>query len=158
MISPDTFRACMGRFATGVTVVTTRAGDQVHGMTVNSFTSVSLHPPLVLFCPNKLTRTLELIREGGVFAINVLAEEQKDLCLRFAGMTELEDRFVGLAHQPGPATGCPLFSQALAHLECRKVDEREAGDHVIVVGEVIGLDYHDGRPLLFYSSGYPRLA
>ena len=77
MISPDTFRACMGRFATGVTVVTTRAGDQVHGMTVNSFTSVSLHPPLVLFCPNKLTRTLELIREGGVFAINVLAEEQK---------------------------------------------------------------------------------
>ncbi len=150
------FRKCLGRFATGVTVVTTRVEDRIHGMTVNSFTSVSLVPPLILFCPKNGTRTFEMLKSSGVYAVNVLSGEQAYISERFAGMlTDDADRFAGLGHTPGPLTGCPLLTGCLAHLECRLVDHHRAGDHNICVAEVIGLSAPgEGDPLLYYSGNY----
>ncbi len=157
MIDAQLFRACLGRFATGVTVVTSQYGQERHGMTVNSFTSVSLDPPLVLFCPFQGARIMELIEKSQVFAISVLSEEQMEHCQRFAGQTELEDRFQGLECQQGQ-TGCPLFKGSLAHLECRVHQTHPAGDHTLVVGEVLTLECQEGQPLLFFSGTYPKLA
>lgn len=152
------FRKCLGKFSTGVTVVTSRDGDRIHGMTVNSFTSVSLVPPLVLFCPKRGTRTLDLMKNSGVYAVNILSCDQAFISERFAGMsTDDDDRFAGLEYTEGPMTGCPLLTGSLAHLECRVVDQHKAGDHFICVGEVIGLAIHpeaDVAPLLYHSGNY----
>ncbi|MEW6279024.1 MAG: flavin reductase family protein [Candidatus Eremiobacterota bacterium] len=149
----------MGRFATGVTVVTTAAEGRYHGMTANSFTSVSLAPPLVLFCAGHGTRTLEMIRRSGVYAVNVLADHQARVSERFAGfLPEETDRFEGLAFRPGPLTGCPLLEGALVSLECRLVEARPTGDHDVLIAEVVDLDCRDSdRPLLYYSRNYYTL-
>lgn len=153
-----TFRKCLGRFSTGVTVVTSRDQDRIHGMTVNSFTSVSLVPPLVLFCPKNGTRTLDLMKNSGVYAVNILSCEQAWISERFAGMsTDDDDRFAGIEYSEGPLTGCPLLSGCLAHLECRMTDHHKAGDHNICVAEVVGLAVHaetDLAPLLYFSGNY----
>lgn len=156
VIEPAEFRQGLGKFATGVTVVTTRLGDELHGMTVNSLSSVSLEPPLVLFCASVGTRTLELIEQSKHYAVNVLSEDQADLCRLFA--SKEEKRFERFPYTPGPFTGCPLLAGCLANFECRLVASYPGGDHVILLAEVIGLTYRDGRPLLFFASGFPRLA
>lgn len=152
------FRKCLGKFSTGVTVVTSRDGDRIHGMTVNSFTSVSLVPPLVLFCPKKGTRTLDLMKNSGVYAVNILSGEQAWISERFAGMsTEDDDRFVGVEYTNGPLTNCPLLEGCLAHLECRVMEQHKAGDHFICVAEVIGLALHpeaELAPLLYHAGNY----
>lgn len=154
------FRRAMSRFATGVTVVTVRAGERLHGMTVNSFASVSLDPPLVLWCAEKGARTLRLIEESGVYAVSILAEDQQDLSQRFATRSsEGEDRFAGVAWSPGPATGCPLLTGALATLECRMVHEYEAGDHRILIARVEAMEIAPtGQPLLYFGSRYRLLS
>jgi len=154
MIDSDTFRSVLGRFASGVTIVTTRddkGGD--HGMTVSAFCSVSLDPPLVLICADKKSNTLPLIREGGVFAINVLARDQQELSNRFAVKKDEDKRFDGLEFDRG-RTGAPLLRGVAVNIDCRVVAEHDAGDHVIFLGEVQEVRSFDREPLLHFRGGY----
>jgi flavin reductase (DIM6/NTAB) family NADH-FMN oxidoreductase RutF len=144
-------------WATGVTIVTARAGDRVHGMTVSAFTEVSLDPPLVLVCIDRTSSTQPIIAEGGGFAVNILARGQEELAKRFASNEAEDRRFLDLDCEAG-ATGAPLLVGSIASLDCRLETAHEAGDHIIYVGEVVGLHLSDGDPLLFYNRGYCGLA
>ena len=154
---PGIFRQTLGRFATGITIVTAcDAQGSPHGLTVNSFTSVSLAPPLVLFCIGKTSQSLESIMAANSFAINILSAEQEVISTRFA--SRLESRFDGVDWVPG-VTGSPLLAGALATLDCRKHQTVEAGDHYILIGEVMATAFHDDAdPLLYFASKYRRLA
>ncbi|MBI3929261.1 MAG: flavin reductase family protein [Armatimonadetes bacterium] len=145
------FRRTLGRFASGVVVVTTGRGEERRGMTASSFTSVSLDPPLVLFCVQNHSGTLAAIEQNGTFAVNVLAEDQQATCFQFAGRSD--DKFSGQSFRPGPETGAPLLEGALARLECRLSQVVPAGDHQIVIGEVLGMDRTPpgNHPLLFWG-------
>jgi flavin reductase (DIM6/NTAB) family NADH-FMN oxidoreductase RutF len=145
------------RWATGVTIVTARAGDRIHGMTVSAFTEVSLEPPLVLVCVDRTANTQHVIAEGGSFAVNILAREQESLAVRFASDGAEDRRFSNVQCTTG-ATGAPLLAGSVASLDCRLETAHEAGDHIIYVGEVVGLHLSDGEPLLFYNRGYRGLA
>lgn len=156
-VEAEAFKHALARWATGVTVVTTRAGERVHGMTVSAFTEVSLDPPLVLVCADKSSNTHPLIAEGGVFAVNVLAQGQDALSNRFASKKDEERRFEGLRCERG-TTGAPLLPGALAHVDCRVVTSHDAGDHVIYLGSVEEVRTSDGEPLLYYRGSYRALA
>ncbi len=158
MIDPKVFRNVMGNFATGVNVVCSKDGDDYCGMTVNSFTSVSLEPPLVLFCPHHGAYALPKIQEHKVFSVNILASHQKSLCGIFAGKVPPEERFKGLDYSLGSVTGCPLLEGCLAHLECRLWAQYNGGDHEILVGEVVSMAVGDGEPMLFFRGQFPTLA
>jgi flavin reductase (DIM6/NTAB) family NADH-FMN oxidoreductase RutF len=151
------FKSVLRRWASGVTIVTTRAGERVLGMTASSFASVSLDPPLVLVCADKRAHTQPLIEESGVFAVNVLSAEQRELSHRFATTGNEALRFEGIESRVGP-TGAPWLPGALAVLDCRVVAAHDAGDHVIYVGEVEAAEYADDRePLLYFDARYHRL-
>jgi flavin reductase (DIM6/NTAB) family NADH-FMN oxidoreductase RutF len=145
------------RRATGVTIVTARVGDRVHGMTVSAFTEVSLEPPLVLVCIDKAAKTQSLIEEGGAFAVNILARGQEPLAQRFASKDEEDRRFSDLECEIG-ATGAPLLAGSVAQLDCRLESAHESGDHTIYIGEVIDVRLSDGDPLVFYDRDYRGLA
>ncbi len=149
------FRTILGHFATGVTVVTGHGPDGPSGMAANSFTSVSLDPPLVAFCAAYSSSTWPLIQAGGHYCVNVLSDKQEDVCRRFAAKDT--DRFLGVGWKPAES-GCPILDDVLAWIDCAIEAEHAAGDHVIVVGRAIGMDVAaDGRPLLFYRGGYGNL-
>jgi flavin reductase (DIM6/NTAB) family NADH-FMN oxidoreductase RutF len=142
------FRQVMGRFATGVTVVTTVERDIVHGMTANGFLSVSLRPPLVLVSLGRC-RMNEMLPRSGRYGVSVLSDDQQSFAAHFA------------AQKPSPVEptftwrqGLPLLDGALAHLVCRVVDVHRAGDHVLWIGEVEYLDHRDAEPLLFYTGRF----
>ena len=144
-----------GRFATGITIITTLGADQApHGMTANSFTSVSLAPPLVLFCVDHRAGILPHFRGSKYFAINVLNENQQQLSAHFARPGH--DRFDGVSWQPGHG-GVPLLPDVLATLECAVTQRLEAGDHDIFIGEVLQAHWREGRPLLYFASRYRKL-
>ena len=146
------FRQVLGHFATGVSVITTTLKGEPHGFTCQSFTSVSLDPPLVAFLPNVTSSTMPAIREAGIFCVNILNEDQETLCRSFASKDG--DRWQGVGWMPGP-TGSPILSDVLAWIDCRLEQEIEAGDHLIVIGRVVELKaVHRGRPLLFYRGGF----
>ncbi|WP_243095095.1 flavin reductase family protein [Thermus thalpophilus] len=151
-LDPRLFRQTLGRFATGVTVVSVRTGEGVHGMTANAFLSVSLDPPLVLVSVDRRARTHGLLLEAGRYGVSVLAEGQRDLSDHFAG------RGVGEA-QPvwREVLGVPLLEGALAHVVARVVEAHPAGDHTLFIGEVEHLGYGEGRPLLFFGGRYHGL-
>ena len=152
------FKTLLRRWASGVAIVTTRAGERVAGMTATSFTSVSLEPPLVLVCADKKALTLPVLEDAGVFAVNVLAEDQHELSARFALSGNEALRFEGLVCRSGP-TGSPWLPETLAVLDCRTVATHDAGDHVILVGEVEAAECDERRaPLLYYDAAYRRLA
>ena len=152
------FKTLLRRWASGVAIVTTRAGERVAGMTATSFTSVSLEPPLVLVCADKKALTLPVLEDAGVFAVNVLAEDQHELSARFALSGNEALRFEGLVCRSGP-TGSPWLPETLAVLDCRTVATHDAGDHVILVGEVEAAEWDERRaPLLYYDAAYRRLA
>lgn len=155
-VDPWEFRRVVGRFATGVTVATTVADGVPHGMTVNSLTSVSLDPVLVLICVDRDARFLPPLVQSGQWAVSVLGEDMAALSNSFARRPAPEaDQFAGVAVRPGPVTGAPVFEGALAVLECRTWATYDGGDHVIVVGEVLSLDAtDDGDPLVYYEGGY----
>ncbi len=155
-VSRDLFRKTLGRWASGVTIVTSRHEDQVHGMTVSAFCSVSLDPALVLVCADKTSDTHPVIRDGGVFAVNLLAEGQEELSNRFASDKDEHRRFEGLDCTPGP-TGCPHIPGAVATLDCRVVEAVDAGDHIVYIGEVAGAELTDRPPLLYFDGAYRRL-
>jgi flavin reductase (DIM6/NTAB) family NADH-FMN oxidoreductase RutF len=146
-------RDALGCFATGITVVTTRATDgEPVGLTVNSFNSVSLTPPLVLFSIDRTTRTFNNVTSANHFAINVLCEEQRDLSQRFARREP--DRWQGIAFTDG-ASGVPLLDGCLASFECERAATHDGGDHVIVIGRVVGFRHAArGRPLLYFRGQY----
>jgi len=154
------FRSTMGAFATGVTVVTTVGHDELYGMTVNAFSSVSLDPPLVLICVNKSSRGHQLIRRSAVLSVNVLAAGQTDLARRFAARDRPRgwQALAGVPFGRG-ANGCPVIEGAAAHIDCEARRMYAAGDHVIVVGAVIGMSNEpDAVPLLFHRGRYRVLA
>ena len=152
-------RQVLGCFATGVTVVTT-GGEHPRGMTVNSFASVSLNPPLILYSSTP-GQTLEGVKASRHFAVNILAHSQLELARRFAGQTQIaeHDRFDGVDWRPG-ASGSPLLGGALGILECRVWQIVPAGDHDILIGEVLELHRSSdaAAPLLFYRGSFPELA
>lgn len=155
---PSAFRRVMGQFATGVTVITVQHGDHVHGMTANAFTSVSLDPPLVLFCVTRTARMAALIREVRGFAINILAEHQQDVSRQFAGSRK-DDPAQAVSLQHGPVA--PLIDGALAAISCTTEAIHEGGDHWIVVGRVVNvhepLQGPSRDPLVFFRSRYQEL-
>jgi flavin reductase (DIM6/NTAB) family NADH-FMN oxidoreductase RutF len=146
------FRQALGQFATGVAVVTTRAEDGRRvGVTANSFSSLSLDPPLVLWCLARDAPSRTAFAAATHFAINVLAADQHHLSRQFA--TPSEDKFAGVAVQDGRA-GVPLLEGVLAHFLCRNVRQVDAGDHVIVIGQVEHYETFEGEPLVFHSGAY----
>lgn len=153
------FRRVLGQFATGVTVVTTRHEGVPQGMTANSFSSVSLDPPLVLFCADKRARSGMLVGAAGCFAVNVLAEEQRHLSDLFAGKGTDEQRRALLDEIGQDAvTGAPLLPGVLGWLDCRLERVLDAGDHVVYFGEVVAAGGGDrAAPLLYFRSSYRRL-
>jgi flavin reductase (DIM6/NTAB) family NADH-FMN oxidoreductase RutF len=154
-IHPKLFRRACGRFATGITVATLIGTDGLpHGMTVNSFTSVSAVPPLVLVCVDYSSNLLPHFRAARHFGVSVLNEDQQDLSNRFA--TKGQDRFGGTPWDPG-VTGVPLIPGALARMECEIRNVVEAGDHAVFIAEVLRTDIADGRPLLFFDSAYRKI-
>ena len=151
---PATFRTVLGHFATGVAIVTAIDGDEPVGMACNSFTSVSLEPPLVLFCAAKSSSTWPRIQASGKWAANILDDDGEEICRLFA--QKGADRFARIAYTLG-RTGSPILEDALAFVDCETIAEHDAGDHVIVVGRVLELGYQpEGKPLLFYRGGYGR--
>jgi 3-hydroxy-9,10-secoandrosta-1,3,5(10)-triene-9,17-dione monooxygenase reductase component len=157
-LEPDgpAMRTVLGHFATGITVVTAIDGDEPVGMACNSFTSVSLEPPLVLFCAAKSSTTWPRIQRAGRWAANILGIGGEELCRTFA--MKGADRFDGVRWAPG-ASGAPIIDGALAYVDCVTDAEHDAGDHVIVVGRVLRLGYTPGgSPLVFYRGGYGRFA
>ena len=146
------FRNALGQFVTGVTVVTTRTGDGAPvGITINSFTSVSLDPPMVLFCLDSRSRYLAAFEEGGSFAVHVLAADQRDWSVRFAGSG---DRWNGVGSTAWE-TGAPIIEGCLAVFECTLDSVHGGGDHKILVGRVIRLSSGDDRrPLAFHLGRY----
>ncbi|MGI9033981.1 MAG: flavin reductase family protein [Acidimicrobiales bacterium] len=149
------FRQVLGHYATGVTVVTTADGGEPAGLSVNSFTSVSLAPPLVAFCVARQSSTWPRIRATGRFCVNILSEDQEDLCRAFA-VHGGQDKFRGVGWRPAES-GAPIVAGALAWVDCTVYAEQVAGDHIIVVGQVGDMGVaHEGRPLVFYRGGYGR--
>ena len=153
-IAPASFRAVMGRWATGVSVVTSRAGAEDAGLTVNALLSVALEPPSVLVSLQRDVDTLPVLRRSGVFAVNLLGAKQRSLSERFARTAPSEEKFREVALHRG-STGAPLLDGALACLECRLVSMTPAFDHVLVVGEVVRIEEGaDDAPLLFFRGRY----
>ena len=155
-IDPLSLRAACARFTTGVTVATVLAHDgEPHGFTANSFTSVSCCPPLILICIDHRTTALHHFRANPLFGINVLAENQRDISIRFS--QRQANRFEGIPWRLSDR-GIPVLEGVLATLECSATQVVDAGDHTIFIGEVFRADWRDGRPLLYYASGYRALA
>jgi len=154
-LTKEHFRRVMGQFATGVTVVTTRLGDEVHGLTANAVCSVSLEPLLVLVCVDHAADTHALLEESGVFAVNILSHDQEDLSRLFAGPTEEKaGRLEALGYRTA-VTGAPIIDGCLAYLDCRVVAAYPGGDHTIFVGQVEEAEIgEDASPLLFFRGHY----
>ena len=145
-------RQCLGKFATGVTVVSCRDQDgKPCGITANSFSSVSLEPPLVLWNIAKVSKSLRAYLAAEHFAINVLSNQQQSLASHFA---KSENGLFGdIGYRDSPQN-VPVLSDTLAHLECRTHDIHDCGDHHIIIGDVINFELSDSEPLIFYSGNY----
>lgn len=155
MIDPALFRSVLGRFASGVTVVTARdAAGEDHGMTVSAFCSLSLAPLLVLICVERSAVLHDVLDQARQLAVNMLSSEQESLSRRFS--ENIDNRFDGIGYTRG-VTGCAILEGILAYLECDIVARYPGGDHTIIVGEVIAAAAHLERPLLYYRGGYAQL-
>jgi 3-hydroxy-9,10-secoandrosta-1,3,5(10)-triene-9,17-dione monooxygenase reductase component len=149
------FRSVLGHFATGVTIITAMDGEEPVGMAANSFTSLSLDPPLILFCVAHTSSTWPRIEAAGTFAVNILGEGHEELSNLFA--QKGADRFSATPWRVG-VSGAPVLEEAIAYLDCRFEAEHPGGDHKIIVGRVLDLDVREGaRPLLFFRGGYQRM-
>ncbi len=151
-VAPDQFRELLGRFATGVTILTTRtAAGRPLGMTANAVAAVSLEPPLLLVCVERTREMHDPLREAPYFALSVLAQHQEPLSRRFA--EDHPDRFAGLTLLAGPHE-LPLLADAVAHIVCARREAIPAGDHTVFIGLVIGGEGTDRRPLTYFRSRY----
>jgi flavin reductase (DIM6/NTAB) family NADH-FMN oxidoreductase RutF len=157
-IRSEDFREALRHFPTGVTVVTVKAGEQVHGLTVSAFSSVSPEPPLVAVVIDQRHTAFPLLEEAdAVFAVNILGAEQVEMSNRFAWLKD-EDRFA-FGEWGAAATGAPVLADALAWLDCRVWGRYPAGTHSIYVGEVLAssVPRPDGSPLVYWNRGYRKL-
>ena len=152
-IDPDTFRSVLGRFASGVTIITTRddAGRD-HGMTVSAFSALSLAPPLVVACVDKSAGMHDVLERTGFFTVNILSAPQEALSRRFSDV-DAQQRFDGIGYRRGQ-NGAAILDDVLAILECTVVSRIDGGDHGIFIGAVETAVTHEMRPLLYYRGGY----
>jgi flavin reductase (DIM6/NTAB) family NADH-FMN oxidoreductase RutF len=151
-VSTDTFKAAMRRFATGVTIVTTRTGETIHGFTVNAFASVTADPPTVLICVNKTARAHPIIAESGGFAVNILGLEHQHVAETFM-TAEPHERFNAIAHRNGPS-GSPILDGMLAYVDCSVEQEITSGTHTIFIGRVLESGEREGEPLGYFDRAY----
>lgn len=163
-IDPRTFRHVLGQFCTGITIITTVHDGEPVGFACQSFAALSLDPPLVLFCPTKVSRSWQAIESSGRFCVNVLHEDQKDVSARFGSREP--DKFVGIDWSPS-RLGSPVLGGTLAHMDCTVASVHDGGDHFVVFGAVHSLSefapdersreehrFRKPRPLLFYRGEY----
>jgi flavin reductase len=159
-ITSSEFRLALGQFATGVTVVTVeRASGRVHGMTANSFTSVSLDPPLILVCVDQKAQLLPLLKDRKRFGVSILKDDQEAISEYFAQTeesAEVEGR-LGIRYR-WTETRIPLLEDALVHIACSVVASHVAGDHTVFIAEVESAEIYDGEPLLYLRGDYRRVA
>jgi len=154
-VSPDDFKNALSRFASGVTVVSTKdSAGNLHGITVSAFCSVSLEPPMVLICIEKSTVSHYAFEESGVFVVNILRDSQAAASEKFAAPHP--DKFEEIESYPG-IEGVPIFKEALASLECRLTFSYHGGDHSIFVGQVENVTVRDGEPLIYCRGEYRTL-
>ena len=153
-IDPRAFRQVLGQFCTGITIITTTDNSVPSGFACQSFAALSLEPPLVLFCPTKVSRSWHAIEASGRFCVNVLTENQRELCARFG--SKEPDKFAGVDWHPSPL-GSPVLDGCLAHIDCTVHSVHDGGDHFVVFGAVQSLSEVPAvkpRPLLFYRGDY----
>jgi 3-hydroxy-9,10-secoandrosta-1,3,5(10)-triene-9,17-dione monooxygenase reductase component len=153
-IDPRAFRHVLGQFCTGITIITTMAEGAPVGFACQSFAALSLDPPLVLFCPTKVSRSWQAIEASGVFCVNVLTEKQRETCARFGSREP--DKFAGIDWRPSNL-GSPILEGSLAHIDCTVASVHDGGDHFVVFGAVQSLSEVPAvkpRPLLFYRGEY----
>ncbi len=157
-VNSSSMREVMRFWATGVAIVTVNDGDTAHGMTVNSFTSLSLEPPLVLVALNRRARTHDHVQQSGVFGVTLLAADQQEVSNRFANpQTEASWRFADVETHT-LATGAPLLAGGLAYFDCRVVAAHEVGTHTMFVGAVVAAEQGKaGAPLLYFNQSYREL-
>jgi flavin reductase (DIM6/NTAB) family NADH-FMN oxidoreductase RutF len=145
------FRDVVGRFASGVTIVSTRVGEQDFGTTASAFSSLSLEPPMILVCLNQTSDTGDAIRRSRFFAVSVLRQDQHELARRFA--VKSESKFAGLSIERG-AMGAPLFPGALAHVECRVIRATRGGTHTVFLAEALAATGSEGQPLTYFRGRF----
>jgi 3-hydroxy-9,10-secoandrosta-1,3,5(10)-triene-9,17-dione monooxygenase reductase component len=153
-IDSRAFRQVLGQFCTGITIITTIHGDVPTGFACQSFAALSLEPPLVLFCPTKVSRSWKAIEATGKFCVNVLTESQKDVSARFG--SKESDKFAGIDWSASPL-GSPVIDGSLAYIDCTVASVHDGGDHLVVFGAVQSLSEVPKikpRPLLFYRGDY----
>lgn len=154
-IEKNELRRVMGHFATGVTVITSlRASGELHGLTANAFSSVSLVPPLLLVCVDKKAESYPCFEESKVFTVNILSAEQEALSRKFA--VSGGNKFEGVSYRIG-ANGAPILDGSIAYLECKLSGSMDAGDHTVYLGEIEQAETHEAKPLLFFRGGYREL-
>lgn len=158
-VDPERLRAIMRHWSTGICIVSASEHGHVHGMTVNSFTSVTLEPPLVLVSLERITRTHGMVERTGAFAVSILHDGQQALSERFAGRdTEHAERFDGVATHTH-SSGAPVLDDCLATLDCRVVAQHVVGTHSLFLGEALAGEAHNHRPpLLYFRRDYRRVA
>lgn len=154
-VDPSEFRAVLGHFASGVTVVAAMEDEGPVGFTCQAFAALSLDPPMVALAPAKTSTSWPRMVKAGAFCVNILADDQQDLCRTFA--VSGGDKFSGVAWRLGQA-GTPVLEGVLAWVECELDAIHDAGDHELVTGRVLELGLGSGSPLLFYRGGFRRLA
>ncbi len=155
----DSYRSLIGRFATGVTVITTNVRGRLHGMTANAVCSLSLDPLQLLVCVDRESNCYRQMLQAEVFGLSILAADQEEISNLFARTTApAEGSLLGVGYRVGRLDE-PLIENALAHIECRVAERLEGGDHIIVIGDVVaGKQVRDAEPLLFYGGRYAKLA
>jgi flavin reductase len=146
------FRDALGTFATGVTIVSTRLDDLVHGMTANGFMSVSLEPALIVVSIASGARMHDILLRAGRYGVSVLSREQEAVSRHFAGRPQAESEIALIE-----SSGVPLVDGAITHVVAAVVDAHPAGDHTLFIGEVLDFDHRAGEPLIFHSGAYRRL-
>ncbi|CAN5588618.1 flavin reductase family protein [soil metagenome] len=155
-ITKEEFRAALGKFASGVTVVTTKdKTGKLFGITVSAFCSVSLEPPLILVCIEKDTGSHHAFKQSGAFVVNILSEDQQEISDHFA--SHLENKFTEIAYHPG-IKDLPVLDNALANLECRLHNSYEGGDHTIFIGEIERATINKENPLVYWQGDYKNLS
>lgn len=151
-VEPEAYRAAMRRFPTGITIVTTVLDGRPKGFTANAVASVSIVPPMLLVCVNRLARSHPIISRAGRFCVNLLTLDQETLARRFASRADPEP-FRDVPLRPG-RTGSPVLDGALAYLDCELAEEYSAGTHTIFIGAVVACGATDGAPLGYFNAGY----
>ncbi|WP_319449703.1 MULTISPECIES: flavin reductase family protein [unclassified Mycobacterium] len=155
-VASSAMRATLGRFCTGVTIVTAAAESGPAGFTCQAFSAVSLEPPLVLLCPAKTSTSWPKISRAQRFSINVLGSGHEELCRDFA--VSAGDKFAGRSWHVSARTDAPILADAVAVIDCVIEAEHDAGDHTVVIARVLGLEHTDDEPLLFFRGRFHRLS